>query len=436
LVDRHYRWNLGIHLVQGAFALFAIGIFAPETVLAAYLTTLTKSRFLISLPWALAQCYWYILSVFYCYYIERHRQRKGVLVGLSLALRAGFILFAVSAIVAPRYGAAAAIAVFLCAEGLIVLTGSGASLAQHDFSGRVLPPARRGLFVGLREGTGQAAAFVGSALLYLYLSGRVVTTGDYILPFTAGALAYLVSVVPFALAREPRWPGEAAPPGSWRSYYAQTFSILKTDANFRTYVFVRCLLATTAIFNLGLFASYAITEFGVSRALVSGLFTAASLAGGVIAAPLSGHVADRMGFKVALLGGVAATILMLVMGLVLQWTGDFATLVFLFIYFLAGAQGTAIWVANFNLMIEFGKVEARPRYIALTMLFAAPVGVSAALASGLLADLVGYRMVMLIALAVSIAIWITVYRVFHEPRLHRAGQAAPGEAADGPEASR
>ena len=76
LVDRHYRWNLGIHLVQGAFALFAIGIFAPETVLAAYLTTLTKSRFLISLPWALAQCYWYMLSVFYCYYIERRRQRK------------------------------------------------------------------------------------------------------------------------------------------------------------------------------------------------------------------------------------------------------------------------------------------------------------------------------------------------------------------------
>ena len=419
-IERHFPWNVGVQLLQGALALFAMGFFAPETVLAAYLTTLTDNKFLIGLPWALSLFYWYFPAIFYSYRLQRYRQRKGVVIAWSLSLRAGFALFAASALAASRYGATAGIVLFLAAEAALVLTASPAALAWHDFVGRVLPPAKRGLIVGLREALGSLGGFAAAALLFAYLSRREAAPGNYFWPFVAGAFVYFVSIIPFAMTREPHWPGEVAAPGSWREYYAGTFSALREDANFRTYVFVRCLLAVTAIFNLGLFASYAITEFGVSRALVSGLFTAVSLAGGVIAATVTGRVADKKGFKAALLGGLALTGLMLVAGLSLKWMGRLATPVFFLIYFLAGAQGSAVWVANFNIMLEFGRVEDRPRYISLVALFACPVALAAALTSGLLVHMLGYRAVMLIALCVCAAVWATVYVVFQEPCVHRA----------------
>jgi MFS family permease len=215
-----------------------------------------------------------------------------------------------------------------------------------------------------------------------------------------------------------------------RDYYVNTFSILKENPNFRTYVLVRCLLALGAIFNLGLFAGYAINEYHVSRAVVSGVFTAAQMTGSVLAAALAGKIADRFGFRVTLLSGVVMAAVMLLLALALQWLAPFATAVFIVIYFLAGAQGSAIWVANFNLMISFGRVEDRPRYIALAMLFAAPIALTAALLSGLLADFIGYRAVMALALAVIAAVWVAVFRVFREPGLHPAGRrAAPGPEA-------
>ena len=420
VVQKHYRWNVTAHIVQGAVALFAMGLFVPETVLAAYLTTLTQSKFLIGLPWALALFYWYCPAILYSYHLQRRRQRRGTVIWLSGILRIGFVLFAVSAYAAAKWGPTPAIVIFLIAEAVLVITASGASMAWQDFTGRVLPPSRRGLIVGLREAIGDLAAFVASCLLFAFLAHKSPSAENYFWPFAAGAFVYILSIIPFAMMREPAWPVEPAPRGSWREYYGETFSILRADDNFRTYIVVRCLMSLTCIFNLGLFASYAITEFDVSQALVSGLFNAVSLVGMVIAAALAGWVADKHGFKTPLLGGIAATALMLAAGLSLKWAGDFAILGFFLVYFLAGAQNASIWVANFNLMLEFGRVEDRPRYISLTALFSAPISLAAALTSGLLADLLGYRAVMLIALVVSVGVWITVYLIFEEPRHQRA----------------
>jgi len=431
LIERHYRWNVGVSLAQGWFALFSMGLLLPETVLAAYLTTLTKSKLLIGLPWAFSLAYWSLPSVFYSYYLQRQRQRRRALIVLSVLVRAAFAMMPVSAWVAVVWGARAALIVFLAAEGLLFVTAAGAGLAWHDFMGRVLPPSRRGFFMGLREAVGQFGAFLAAALLFVYLPKGHASPGDYILPFAVGAFAYVISMVLFAFVREPRWPGEVVEKGTWRPYYTSMFSILKGDRNFRTYIFVRCLLAVTCIFNFGLFASYAITDFGISEASVAGLFSATELLGAVAAAAIAGRVGDRLGYKVSLLGGLAMTTLVLAAGLALKWMGAFAFAGFLAIYFLYGGQSSATWVANFNLLLDFGRVEDRPRYISLASLFVAPVALAAAIMSGYLADILGYRTVMFVALVVSVTVWITVYLVFHEPRVHRARPlpAAPAEGA-------
>jgi MFS family permease len=240
-----------------------------------------------------------------------------------------------------------------------------------------------------------------------------------LLPFAAGAVFYFASWYILTFIREPEWPGQAVPAGAWREYYRDTFRILKTDRNYRIYVFVRCLLGATGIFNVALFASYAIREFQISTAVVAGVFSAMSLLGRTLVGPIAGRIADRTGFKLPLLAGIVMQMVMFALGISLVWLGPFVLPGFLVIYFLAGSVGTTIWVATYNLQLEFGRVEDRVRYISLGSTLSSPVFLAATASSGFLVDIFGYREVMLAALLVAIAVWAAVYYVFEDPRKTR-----------------
>jgi MFS family permease len=422
LVDRHYHWNLPVNVAQGALALFAMAVFMPETVLATYMTTLTDSKFLIGLPWALSLFYWAFPAIFYSYWLQGQRQRLRPSMLLQAPVRLAFTLMAFSALFAFKLGPAWAIAVFFIGEGLLSLTGGGATLAWQDMLGRVFPPSRRAFSFGMREAGGQLAGLLGAIMLGLYLSGRGGAAADYLWPFLVGAFVYWLSWAIFILVREPRWPIEAAERGAWREYYSGMFSVLRTDRNFRTYVLVKCLMAATCIFNFGLFASYAVTEFGVSKAVVAGLFTALALTARVIAAPLAGRAADRKGFKKTLLAGLMIGSTTLVVGLLLPYMGRYAVIGFALIYPLNGIAGTTVWLADFNLVLEFGRIEDRARYIAVAAAIASPVAFAAGAVSGFIVDLVGYRPVMAASLLMSIVVCIVVHRIFKDPR-HESARA-------------
>ena len=111
LVDRHYHWNLPVNVAQGAFALFAMAVFMPETVLATYMTTLTDSKFLIGLPWALSLFYWAFPAIFYSYWLQGKRERLRASILLQAPVRLAFTLMALSALVAVHAGPGWGIAV-------------------------------------------------------------------------------------------------------------------------------------------------------------------------------------------------------------------------------------------------------------------------------------------------------------------------------------
>ena len=316
--------------------------------------------------------------------------------------------------------AVVAIVVFFVGEALLSVTGGGAAVAWQDLLGRVFPPAKRGWAFGMREGCGHLAGFCGTGFMLWYLKGRGGDPKSYIWPFTVGAVFYWLSLVALWLTREPRWPYEAPKLPPIRAYYADMFSILKTDRNFRTYVLIKCLLALTAIFNFGLFVPYAIEHFGVSQAFAAGVFSAIALAGRVVAAPIAGRLADRKGLKVPLLTGLTLTLALLCVGLSLEYAGALAIGGFVLIYFMSGFAATSIWIADFNLLLEFGRIEDRVKYITVAIAVASPVGLAAGALSGWFVDLIGYRPVMLAALVVSAAVWVIVYRVFQEPRARGA----------------
>ena len=149
---------------------------------------------------------------------------------------------------------------------------------------------------------------------------------------------------------------------------------------------------------------------------MAGLFTALALAARVVTAPLAGHAADRKGFKRTFLAGLVLGTGTLLVGLLLPYMGKYAVIGFAVIYPLNGIAGTTIWLADFNMVLEFGRIEDRSRYIAVAAAVASPVAFVAGAVSGLLVDLVGYRPVMLAALLMSVAVCVVVHRVLKDPR--------------------
>ena len=246
---------------------------------------------------------------------------------------------------------------FFIGEALLSATGGGATLAWQDMLGRVC--RRRGgrSPSACARPAGSSPGFVGAALLLLWLKGRGAAAGDYLWPFVVGAIVYWMSWASSPSPASPAGPSRCRSAGPGANTTRKMFDILRTDGNFRTYVFVKCLLATTAIFNFGLFASYAVTEFHISKAVVAGLFTALALAARVVTAPLAGHAADRKGFKRTFLVGLVLGTGTLLVGLLLPYMGKYAVVGFAVIYPLNGIAGTTIWLADFNMVLEFGRMR-------------------------------------------------------------------------------
>lgn len=424
-VQRGYRFNGSLHVLQGALALFAMGVFSPATVLTPYVATMTSSKFLIGLPWVLSMFFWSFTSLFYSYFLRGLRQRKGATVFFGALSRTGFMMMALSALAAVKWGAAPALVIFFLAELVLAMTAGGAALAWQDMLGRIIPPARRAWFFGMREAAGQLSALVAAAFLFLHLRGRSLAAADYLFPLAVGAVVYWVSWAVFIATREPKWPFEAPARQPWSTYISETFGILRRHGNYRTFVLLRGATAAVGIFNLGLFAPYAIDRFGVSAAVVSGAFTAVMLAGRVTMALAAGRAAGRFGYKAVYNAGLAALTLVLGLGLALERLEGVAPAVLGLVYFLIGAQGTAIWMGTYNLQLEFGRVEDRPRYIALADTLCSPIVLAAGMASGLLVERFGYRPVMFVALLAAAAVMVASVGLLEEPRpaQDRSGRA-------------
>ncbi len=415
-VELRGRRNMGYLLAQAVCTTAGMVAFVPGTVLPAYLKTLTDSKFLIALPSALDAFSWSFPALFYLYFFQFYRQRKGLTLGLGAFVRGSFLILAVSALVASRWGAAAGLAVFFAAQAVLTVTGGGSLLAWQDYLGRTIPPLRRGTFFGVREALNGLVGFAASLALAVYLAGGGDTPGDYIVPFFIGIALYSASLFLLSRVDEPQWTPARRPERSLRTFYRKALSILIDDPNFRAFVYVRCLLAGATIFNLALFSAWAIDEFDIAPALVAGAFTASAVVGRLLLSPIAGRLADRVGFRLPLLAGVTSMLAVLIIGLLLPLMRPVALGAFLLIYFMAGAAQGIIWVATFNLQLEFGGVEDRPRNIAVSSTISAPIGLIAGGSSGLLVDWFGYQPVIAAGLAVVVAAWLTVAFAFKDPR--------------------
>ncbi len=405
-VERNYRWNFTVNLLDGTFFWFGASFISSSTIAPLFISKLTDSPLAIGLVAAIAQSAWFLPQVFTANVVERLPRKKPVVINVGFFLeRLPIWVLVLAALVA---GNAPLLALLLFFAGY-AWHGLGAGViatAWQDLVARCFPVNRRGRFFGLANFLGAGVGVAGSALS-TWLLDVATFPWSFVAIFLIAAVSVLVSWLFLALTREPVQP-ITAPRQSNRQFLAGLPRIVRRDHNFRRFLVARSLLAVGGM-GTGFVTVAAVARWQVPDGTV-GLYTAAYLLGQTVGNLAFGLLADRYGHKLSLEVGALASML----AFVLAWLAPSPGWTFV-VFALLGINLGAVLVSGILVALEFSVAERRPTYVGLANSVVGLVSVVAPLLGAGLAG-VGYGWVFALSAGVNVAALAAMHWWVREPR--------------------
>jgi MFS family permease len=391
---------------------------SQATILPAFAAYLGASNVVIGAIPAVMTLGWFLPSLFAAGHTETLPRKLPFVLRLTVWERVPFLVLALAAFVAAERAPALVLGVQLAL--LLVITGVGGVLmpAWMDIVGRAIPVTRRGRFFAASNLAASAAGFAGS-----FLTAHVLATwpapAGFGVCFLCASACMALSYLALALVREPAATA-ASPPVALGVYLRRTLPLLQGDANLRWFLAARAL-AVVGVMGGGFYTVYGLRTWEAPAAQ-AGVFTTLLLAGQIAGNVTLGWLADRMGHRLVIVAGVAATVGANALALGAPSLGAFGA-----VFVLAGVQGAAVSISNLSVLLEFAPVpEEQPTYVGLGTTLMAPVALGAPLAAGFLVDAFGFVPMFLLAAAAGTAALVVLVSFVKDPRAHLRGARNAG----------
>ncbi len=409
-VERNYRWNFAVNLLDGAFFWFGASFMSGATILPLFVSKLTPSPLALGLLAVLSQASWFLPQLFTANIVERLPRKKAVVVNLGLFTeRLPVWGLVVAALIAVHNPTLALVVFFFC----LAWHGFGAGAlgtAWQDLIARMFPVERRGRFVGLTNFVGAGTGALG-AVASTWLLQNLAYPLNFTVLFLIAATAILISWGWLALAREPVQRGNAAARNSFE-YLASLPDLLRRDHNFRRFLIARNLMALAGM-GSGFVTVSAIQRWHVPDS-TAGLFTIAFLVGQTLGYISFGFLADRRGHKMALELAIAASAI----GFALAWLAPVPEWYYI-AFALFGIGSSAVIGSAMLVVMEFCEPERRPTYIGITSTSAGLAGIVAPLIGAGLAS-ISYVGLFAVCVVINLVAFVLMRWWVREPRWARA----------------
>ena len=376
-----------------AFFTLALNIASAYTIFPLFASHLGADNTIVSLIPAIRALGVFAPQLLIAAHVERLRRVKPMILTLTIGERAPALIIGVVAVALATNHAGLTLGIFLLMT-LIPSLSSGLTFpAWYDLIGRAIPRAWMGRFLGIWMGVGGVLGALGS-LVAAALIAAFAFPLNFALCFLLSFVAYVVSFVLLAMGREPARGAEStatevtltqetapAQPG-----LRAQLMILRTDRAFARYLVANAISGVATMAG-ALFAVAAAKQGGLSDAAVGveGVVLTVAMTLGNF---LWGFVGDHLGHRAALVWGnvcvgMSAVIALGAHGVV--WYGV--------AFFLLGLGVSATQLTQLTATGEFGPVGRRASYIALMSVTYAPFAVGAPLLGGWMADRWGYGLV-------------------------------------------
>jgi MFS family permease len=399
-------------LALGAdYALFLVGLslISHHTILPAFARHLGAPNVVIGAIPATMTAGWLLPSLFAAGHTESLPRKLPFVLRWTAVERLPPLLLAVVALtVAPS---APGVAVGLMLLLLLVLCGIGGVLmpAWMDIVARVVPTTVRGRFFGISSllaGLGGLAGSAGTA----WVLARWEAPTSFAICFLAAFVCFVASFGAFVLVREPEPAAAPTPAVPLGEYLRRVPGLVRRDANLARYLVARAVITVGAMAS-GFFAVFALNAWEASDRWAA-VYTAAFLAGQIVANLALGWLADLAGHRLVLLIGATAMLGANVAALLAASLPAFGV-----VLALSGIYQAAVSLSGHNVLIEFAPTPGeRPTYVGLGTTAQAPVTVAAPLAAGVLADGLGFPLVFGLAAAGSLAGLVLLGAFVRDPR--------------------
>lgn len=82
-VEKNYRWNFAVNMMDGAAFWFGLSFISPTTILPLFISKLTDSTLPLAIVSAVALGGWYLPQLFSAPYVERLSHKKAIIVNLG-----------------------------------------------------------------------------------------------------------------------------------------------------------------------------------------------------------------------------------------------------------------------------------------------------------------------------------------------------------------
>ena len=406
MVEAHLTRNYLAHLGHGLLGQTGFRLLNAPTFLPAYILLLSGGSNIAVGAVLSLQALGMVLTPMVSANLIEHRPRVlPVAFSSGAAMRLMILCIAASGLLLPPNIALWAIGVFMFAFGLFM--GMQGVIFNFLMS-KVIPVSKRGRLTGLRNFLAGITAAAVAWAAGEFLLGETPSVAGYSWTFVLAFVLTSIGLSLLLFVREPEPPNLRARTALIRRM-GEIPKLLRDDRAFTLYVVARAL-ATMGRMAAPFYILFAGLTIGLTGQVL-GILTMAFTLAGTFSNLAWGALADRCGFRLALLLSIGLWIIATLA--LLASSGLLATtLVFIGI----GAAFQGFQQSAMNLTLEFGERDELPMRIALANTASEVAGTIGPLLGGILAAAFGYPMVFAASIGfLGIGGWMLMRHV-PEPR--------------------
>ncbi len=405
----HLQHNLVAFLVDLVLFGVAISFVNPNTVMPAFVRTLTDSDPLIGLINSVLSATWLLPQLGVAAVITGKPRKKPYLIAAMFAGRPLYFLLGLAIWAGlARYPAAMLAAFFVCIALFQMLDGTSA-VPWYDMLARAVPLTRRGRLLGTGQVIGGVLGIGVGALVGLILSApQLPYPANFALLFVLSSLTLLPAAVALSLVREPEAPAAAAQPRQAAAGLGEQLrQVWGGDRNFRRLVISQWLVGLLSL-ALPFYVIHA-TEVVKLPESVLGWFVSAQMVGSIAAGIGLGWLTERKGPRPAIWLGALMALLNPLLALASHFMpGSLLAQAYPLIYVLVGATNSSRMLGALNYVLESAPKERIPLYVSLYNTLAG-VLVPASFLGGILLQATSYPVLFgVTAAGVAAGLWLSL----------------------------
>jgi len=414
-VQQHYRRNFLICFLDAVGFSAGMSFISTLTILPLFVRQMTDSNMLIGLIPSIGSTFFFLPQILVANYIERLPRKLNYVLILAGIERVAILLLAIFTVLLASNYPLLLIGFFFCWIMFNFTMGFN-SPAYSAMISKVIPASRRGRLYGISGAIGGGVGILSAELSRRFLTEYGFPRG-YTYCFLLGFVVLTVSLLPFIILKEPSEP--FLPKLNWRSQLRSASAILRQDKDYRWYVGSQILYAFNEM-GAAFYTVCAINRLNASEGDVA-VFTAILMGTGIVTNPFWGYIADKFGNRKVLIFGTVsalATPLLAILSPSLTF--------FYLVFFLNRLASTGVWLASYNIVMEFAPPGSVPTYSALRSTLMAPLRIVAPILGGFIADSIGYNYVFLISIVMT-GVGLMMFFKFQEPRNRNSSEGGQNE---------